>query len=133
MKPKGSLLYSEGMHALCFAISLLAQVVPPLMGPPSQPVKGLHKPMPLGAGVAELVHASLRDLGGGAVVVVEDELPLPMAKLTPGFQVFGGKVRLFQSPKGQPYDLPVFSWMDTNTVRSGPNVASRSYPMGWGY
>ncbi len=100
--------------------------------PPAPVIKGLVKPIPQAAGVGDYVAWSLHEMGG-AVVVVEGDMPLPLSKLPSGLQVLQGKLRLFQPRMTLATDFPVAPWMDTSRIMSGPNVAQKIYPLGWGY
>ena len=127
------------MHLLCIALATLSQAGPlPFghMGPELPPVKGLRRPLPIAASVADYAHSAIIEIGGGAVVVVEDYLPFAMPKVPEGFTLIGGRLR-FQTgaavgPTTQGVQ-PAFPWMDSNAVRSGGNVVGRVYPMGLGY
>ena len=128
------------MNPLCFVAAMLVSLAPVPSGPqshsfgPTPPeLKGLHKPLPLATSVAALTRATVGELGGSATVMVEDELPRYLPKSFANLELFGSKLRLFKAVTGQPGDMPVLPWMDTGTVRSGGNVAQRSYPLGWGY
>ena len=117
------------MHSLCLLIALLAQT-----GPKPLELKGLRRLPPMSALTAETIRTSLKEIGGGAVVVVEDLLPVVvMPEVFTGLRLLGGKLQLFNRQGAQPYDLPVASWMDKDTVYAGGQVVSRTYPLGWGY
>lgn len=105
---------------------------PPSPGPSLPAVKGLLKPISLSAGTEDYVRWSLLEMGQ-AVVVVEGEMPLPLAKVNPGITTLGGKLRLLQPRKPLLTDLPVAPWMDLGTVGIPGNPAQKSYPIGWGY
>jgi hypothetical protein len=127
------------MHLLSLALSALSvagSLGTDRMGPQLPPIKGLRPPLPLAASVADYTRASLRDLAGGAVVVVEDYLPLPMLMVPTGFSLIGGRLRFQTGGLGLGAfqgGVAVFPWMDSNAVRSGGNVVSRIYPIGTGY
>jgi hypothetical protein len=118
------------MNPLCLIFSLLAQA-----GPNLPALKGLRRPLPMATSSTDAVRTSLKEIGGGAVVVVEDDLPMVvMPKVFTSVRILGGKLQLFNRHDPQPTDLPVVPWMDTDAVVSGAgNVVSRTYPIGWGY
>ncbi len=71
----------------------------------------------------------------GAIVVVEEDAPVPLAKETGSKSIFKGKLRLLTKR-----DLPVFPatppmprWMDPNVTMSGGNVVGQTFAIGYGY
>lgn len=120
------------MHPIYVVFTLLAQA-----GPKPPALKGLRPPPPLSAWTAEATRSSMKEIRGGAVVVVEDVLQVVvMPQLFTGVRLLGGKLQLFNREVPQPGDLPVNTWMDPGTVYSGGtggNVVQRTYPIGWGY
>ena len=120
------------MHPLCLVFTLLGQ-----SGPKLPALKGLRQLPAFSAWAAQAARSSVQEIGGGAVVVVEDVLPVVvMPELHTGLRLLGGKLQLFNRDLPQPGDLPITSWMDPNTVYSGGtggNVVARTYPIGWGY
>jgi hypothetical protein len=134
MKPIASLKYINCMIPLILNAALLASVVPfDSVGPLPPKVKGLNKTLADAPTVSLMVRATMRDFTGGAVVVVEDELPRFNQKLNTGVVVFDGKLRFLKPVLGQSYGLPVPVWMNPNVVMSGGNIVQRSYAFGWGY
>jgi hypothetical protein len=104
----------------------------PAPGPMPPAVKGLVKPMSLGADVKDYVRWSLDEMGQ-AVVVVEGELGLALPRIATGIKVFDGKLNLFRPRIPLPSDIPPASWVDMSAVGAPGNPAGKSYPIGWGY
>ncbi|BDU78641.1 hypothetical protein [Mesoterricola sediminis] len=121
------------MLPLVLALALVPDAsAAPSPGPTPPPVKGLIKPLAQGAGVADYVRWSLKEVGQ-AVVVVEGEAGLPLPTLAAGIKVFDGNLKLFRPRLPLPSEIPAPAWMDANTVMAGGNVVQKTYPIGWGY
>jgi hypothetical protein len=96
-------------------------------GPPGPAIKGLVPPVEMGSRM-------LKGEMPGAIVVVEDTAPRFLPRSPSSMELFRG-LRLSRGadPSRFPATLPVPRWMDPNITISGGNVASRIYPIGWGY
>lgn len=102
-------------------------------GPPAPAWKGGRTPS-ASFSVEKASRTALREMPG-AVVVVEEDGPAPLAKQSAGASLFKGRLRLLARK-----DLPVFPattpmprWMDPTITMSGGNVAGQVFPMGYGY
>lgn len=104
----------------------------PSAGPSPPSIKGLTRPLPMGAGVNDYVRWSLEEMGQ-AVVVVEGELDRPLPRVATGLHAFDGGLRLFRPSLPLATAIPAAPWMDLTTVGAPGNPAGKSYPMGWGY
>lgn len=92
---------------------------------PARKIKGLHHPM--ASTERALVRATMKDLRGGAVVVVEE-------RDSPILPWWSGRPRVFRLLRlrpAQPVSLPAAPWMDTSKVVSGGNPVALLYPLGW--
>jgi hypothetical protein len=103
---------------------LLSQI-----GPAPPKLKGVYLPMPLAPSVSDLVKASLHEMRGSAVVVVEDDFITLLPKINAGVRFPGGRLRLVTSGRDIPYGVPAMPWMGGGSG-NGPG---KVYPMGWGY
>jgi hypothetical protein len=134
MKPMTSSMHINGMTPHFLKAMLLVGALPiDSVGPMPQMVKGLHKPSSAAPSISAMVRSSMRDFTGGAIVVIEDDLPRYNPKVNIGAAIFGGNLRLFKPVLGQAPGLPVPVWMNHNIVMSGGNIVQQNYPMGWGY
>lgn len=97
-----------------------------IYGPPAPQMKGL-KAQSASFSTARATREALRQMPG-AVVDVEDEAPVFLAKLPPSLRLFKGGLRVFAGTGTSP--MPV--WMDPNVTMSGGNVVGRVYSFGGG-
>ena len=124
------------MLAILLALALAAPAaptLPPSQGPTPAPIKGLRKPVSMGADVGELVRWSVKDMGQAVVVVVGELGVVDIPKVNPGIHIFNGGLTLFRPRLPMPTDLPVAPWMDLNAVGNPGNPAGKMIPLGWGY
>lgn len=99
---------------------LLAGIPSSALTPPRR-IKGLRQPLPITE--QALAKAAVKDLHGGAVVVVEDSGTSPLPRWPARNSVF----RLLRPVPA----LPPAPWMDTSRVVSGGNPVALLYPLGW--
>lgn len=102
-------------------------------GPPAPTFKGARM-VSASFSVARASRSALREMPG-AIVVVEEDGPIPLAQETGSRSIFRGKLRLLTKR-----DFPVFPatppmprWMDPNVTMSGGNVVGQIFPIGYGY
>ena len=102
-------------------------------GPPAPAWKGGRTPS-ASFSVEKASRAALREMPG-AVVVVEEDGPAPLAKQGAGASFLRGRLRLLTRK-----DLPVFPattpmprWMDPTVTMSGGNVVGQTFAIGYGY
>jgi len=80
--------------------------------------------------VAALARQALRE--AGAVVVVEDDLPVFNADLPPSLNLLGGRFRLFGTGVLPSWVGPVAVpfWNDPGVTRAGGNIVGRVFTVG---
>lgn len=125
MKKSLSLLLAAALAGTVFAQVPRKGHPAPLPSPPA--VKGLRSP--LGLTERELIQTAIKDMPGGAVVVVEDEA----FHLVPRQVVRFEGVRILEPAYTTVSGIPLAPWMDGPFVVSGGNTIAQVYCLGWGY
>jgi len=101
-------------------------------GPPAPVMKGVS-PHSAAFSLARASKA-LREMPG-AVVVVEEDAPEPLAKAATAQSFIRRRLhlRLKKEFPAFPVTPPMPQWMDPNVTVSGGNVVHQNFPLGWGY